>query len=480
MSKYIPTIGLEVHAELKTKTKMFCDCLNDTKETRANFNVCPICLAHPGALPTINHEAVRAVVRLGIALKGKTPPLSKFDRKNYFYPDLPKGYQLSQYDLPFVLGGELTGVKITRVHLEEDTGRLDHATDGSTLVDYNRAGRALMELVTEPVIKTADEALVFAKELQLILKYLDISDADMEHGLMRVEANVSVSTDPNKLGTKVEVKNINSFRAVRDTIAYEIKRQEEVLESGGKVVQETRGWDDVKQITYSQRLKEQAHDYRYLPEPDLPPIKISKEELNELRVSLPELPEQKRVRFMREFGLSRAQVNVLVDDRWLAAYYEQVMSELLREVRGAGVAKDVKLSILALNYLTSDLMGVMASSGVGLREIKITAENFAELIGLVAQGQLSSRSAKDILGMMFKTGGDPHEFMKSGNMAQVSDEGELKKTVLEIIEKNPGIVADYKKGKAPAIEALIGRAMGALKGRGNPEVLRRLFLENIS
>ena len=459
---------------------MFCDCLNDTKETRANFNVCPICLAHPGALPTINHEAVRAVVRLGIALKGKTPPLSKFDRKNYFYPDLPKGYQLSQYDLPFVLGGELTGVKITRVHLEEDTGRLDHATDGSTLVDYNRAGRALMELVTEPVIKTADEALVFAKELQLILKYLDISDADMEHGLMRVEANVSVSTDPNKLGTKVEVKNINSFRAVRDTIAYEIKRQEEVLESGGKVVQETRGWDDVKQITYSQRLKEQAHDYRYLPEPDLPPIKISKEELNELRVSLPELPEQKRVRFMREFGLSRAQVNVLVDDRWLAAYYEQVMSELLREVRGAGVAKDVKLSILALNYLTSDLMGVMASSGVGLREIKITAENFAELIGLVAQGQLSSRSAKDILGMMFKTGGDPHEFMKSGNMAQVSDEGELKKTVLEIIEKNPGIVADYKKGKAPAIEALIGRAMGALKGRGNPEVLRRLFLENIS
>ena len=468
---YKSTIGLEVHAELKTKTKMFCRCLNEDSE-KPNVNVCPICLAHPGTLPTINHEAVNSVIKLGLAVGGETPPISKFDRKNYFYPDLPKGYQISQYDLPLVQGGKLYGVKLTRVHLEEDTGRLVHALDGSTLVDYNRAGRALMELVTEPVIRDAEEALGFTKEFQLLLRYLGISDAYMERGLMRVEANVSISKD-KKFGTKVEVKNLNSFRAVAGAIAYEIKRQEEVLEGGGKVIQETRGWDDVKGETYSQRIKEEAHDYRYLPEPDLPPMQFSKEDLEKLRHELPELPQQKRERFMKEFGLKKEQVDVLVSDKALAAYYEEIVSELEEDMK----AKDAVS--LAFNYLTSDLMGIMATNEVGIKEIKITPEDFAELIGLIASGKLNSRSAKDILMMMFKTGGDPHELMKSGGMQQVSDEGELKKIVHEIIAANPAVVADYKKGKLPALEALIGRAMGKLKGRGNPEVLRRLFLEEL-
>lgn len=484
---YIPTIGLEIHSELKTKTKMFCACLNADSDLpglkaqgEPNKNVCPICLAHPGTLPTINREAVNAIVKLGIALGGKTPELSKFDRKNYFYPDLPKGYQISQYDLPLVMGGELAGVKITRVHLEEDTGRLQHESgvkgqlSDVTLVDFNRAGRALMELVTDPVVKTSEEALTFAKELQLLLRYLDISDADMERGLMRVEANVSISKDPKKFGTKVEVKNLNSFRAVAGAIAYEIKRQEEVLESGGKVVQETRGWDDVKGETYTQRVKEEAHDYRYLPEPDLPPMAITADDLAVLKRELPELPQEKRERFMKEFKLNKAQADILVSDRWLAEYYEETVSELEEEEM-----KEKDAVSLAYNYLTSDLMGLIATTGIGIRELKITPENFADLIKLIASGQLNSRSAKDILAAMVKTGGDPRELMKSGGMQQVSDEGELRKIVHEIIESNPNIVADYKKGKLPALEALIGRAMGKLKGRGNPGVLRQLFLEEL-
>jgi len=479
---YKPTIGLEIHAELSTRTKMFCRCLNMDSE-EPNKNVCPICLAHPGTLPTINHEAVEAVLKLGLALKGKTPPVSKFDRKNYFYPDLPKGYQISQYDLPLVVGGKLAGVKITRVHLEEDTGRLQHGEDGSTYVDFNRAGRALMELVTDPVVQNAEEALVFARELQLMLRYLDISDADMECGLMRVEANISISKDPvkpqggqgaSKLGTKVEVKNLNSFRAVAGAIAYEIKRQEEVLESGGKVVQETRGWDDVKAETYTQRVKEEAHDYRYLPEPDLPQMKFMSDDLEKLRAELPELPEEKRVRFMKEFKLKREQADLLVSDRWLAAFFEETVSELEEEEFKAKDAIG-----LAFNYLTSDLIGKMAEARLGVKEIKITPENFADLIKLIVSGQLNSRSAKEILAQMFKMGGDPHEFMKSGGMTQISDESELMKIVNEIIAGNPNVVGDYKKGKLPALEALIGRAMGKLKGTGNPEVLRRLFVEEL-
>lgn len=475
MSKYTPTIGLEIHAELNTRTKMFCDCLNDPDETRPNFNVCPVCLAHPGVLPTINQTAVKSVIKLGLALGARIPEFSKFDRKNYFYPDLPKGYQLSQYEEPFVLGGKLAGINITRVHLEEDTGRLQH-DGGHSLIDYNRAGRPLMELVTEPDIHSADEALIFAKELQLLLRYLNISSADMEHGHMRVEANISIS-DTNKLGTKVEVKNLNSFKAVKDAIAYELKRQEEALLGGGKIIQETRGWDDIKGITYTQRVKEEAHDYRYLPEPDLPPVITTAEELEKLRNELPELPSARRERFAREFGLKPDQADILVQDKALAAFFEATVSEFQEEMNSRGAKAD---AALAYNYLTSDFLGLAKAGGIGISEAKVDSENFADLLVLIQTGEISSRTAKDILMKMFEVGGDPREIMKTENLGQISDEGELQKMVHEIIEANSNVVADYKKGKMPALEALIGRAMGKLKGRGNPEVLRRLFLEALT
>ncbi len=476
MSKYAPTIGLEIHAELNTKTKMFCDCLNDREETRPNFNVCPICLAHPGTLPTINQKAVELVVKLGMALGAHIPEFSKFDRKNYFYPDLPKGYQLSQYDEPLVKGGELSGVKLTRVHLEEDAGKLIHDDKGEgTLVDYNRGGRALMELVTEPDIHSADDALKFARELQLILRYLNVSDADMERGLMRFDANISISTDPKRLGTKVEVKNLNSFRSLKDAIAYELARQEGLLESNEKIIQETRGWDDVKQRTASQRSKEEAHDYRYMPEPDLPPLNFTKGQLEIWKAELPELPADRRARFAKEFKLTPAQVEILVEDKDLGEYYEETISELSEDVKASVNVRD-----LAYNYLTSDLLGLVRASGQNIKKTNITPAKFADLLELIIKGELSSRSAKDILSEMFATSKDAHEIMQEKNLAQISGEGELGKIVSEIISANPGPVNDFKKGKIVALEALIGRAMGKLKGRGNPEVLRQLFLKELS
>jgi len=461
---YKTTIGLEIHAELKTKSKMFCDCKNDPDEKRPNTNVCPVCLAHPGVLPTINKEAVYAVVKLGLALGGQIPTSSKFDRKNYFYPDLPKGYQISQYDEPLVQGGVLNGVRLTRVHLEEDTGRLQHGSGENSLVDFNRAGIPLMELVTEPDIKSADEALAFAKELQLILRYLGVSDADMEKGQMRVEANLSVSKN-DKLGTKVELKNINSFAAVKNAVAYEINRQVEVLESGGKVSQETRGWDDAKSKTFSQRSKEEAHDYRYIPEPDLPPLEITADVLARLKVEIPELPGAKRERFVKEYDLNLDQVGVLVNDRAVAEFYEEAMSE-----------KERASAQLVFNYLTSDFIGLLNTGKLKPKESKITPAKFAHLLDLIEEGTLNSRKAKDILKEMWETGLDPHEIQEE--VSQITDTSALKEVVLKIIETNPKAVEDYKKGKENALQFLVGKAMAELKGRGDPELLNDIFVES--
>ncbi len=325
---FIPTIGLEIHAELKTNSKMFCSCKNDPEEKHPNVNVCPVCLAHPGPLPVANETAIISVIRLGFAIKGTIAERSHFDRKSYFYPDLPKGYQISQYEDPLVLGGTLKGIRITRVHLEEDTAKLVHSDDGvSSLVDYNRAGVPLMELVTEPDVKNADEAVAFARELQLILRYLGISDADMEKGQMRVEANISVrKSEGEGYGTKVEVKNINSFKAVHDAIEYELARQEKLITEGGKVSQETRGWDEKRGITESQRSKESAHDYRYFPEPDLPELDITRFDIASIRDSIPELPEEKRERLVREYGLSRENAELLIEDKKMAEYFEESVS----------------------------------------------------------------------------------------------------------------------------------------------------------
>ncbi len=476
---YEPTIGLEIHAELKTRTKMFCDSLNDPDEKRPNVNVCPVCLGHPGTLPTINKKAVEAVIRVGLALGGKINPETKFDRKNYFYPDLPKGYQISQYNKPLVEGGELLGKRIRRIHLEEDAGNLVHSSqfmvhspahelrttnhEPASLVDFNRAGVPLMELVTEPDFTSAEEVVAFARELQLILRYLGASDADMERGQMRIEANVSLN-----MGTKTELKNINSFRFVSEAVAYELKRQEELLARGEKLAQETRGWDEAKQKTVSQRSKEEAHDYRYFPEPDLPPFETKVFEPEKLKALLPELPAAKRVRFAKEYSLNEKQVETLVGEPALAEFFEEAASEAQFIVHGS------KFMVL-FNYLTSDLRGLMNESGTSFEDSKINPEHLAHLVVLIEKGKIGSRQAKDVLKKMFETGLDPEDIVKQEGLETVSDTSELEVIVKEIIEKNQKAVEDYKKGKAASLQFLIGQAMARLRGRGNPEVLKEIF-----
>lgn len=481
---YIPVIGLEIHAELKTRTGLFCDCLNNPEETQPNTNICPVCTGQPGALPVMNKEAIESMIKIGMALNGEIPAVSKFDRKHYFYPDLSKGYQISQYDIPFVFGGMLNGVAITRVHLEEDAAKNLHANeDGKqvSLVDYNRAGLPLMELVTEPVIRSPQEAAAFARELQLLLRYLNVSDADMEKGQMRVEVNLSLGkivAGELVFGTKVEVKNINSFKAAEAAAEYEIKRQKEVLALGQKIAQETRGWDDVKKITFSQRAKEEANDYRYFPDPDLPPIDLSQFDFTKLRLEIPELPQAKRVRFTNEFGLSAAQLEVLIPDRPLADYFEAAVSELAEEVG----TEDWKNHVgTLLNYLTSDLKGLMATHGeTDSARIKITPENFADLVILVDSGAVTSRTAKDILKMMYETGGDPNVILKEQGLEQVSDTASLMPLAQKIIAENPEPALQYKGGKETVLMFFVGQAMRELRGKGNPEVLADLFKRLLS
>lgn len=446
MSEYKPTIGLEIHAELSTETKMFCNSKNDTEEKRPNVNVCPVCMGHPGTLPVINKEAVWQVLRLGTAVDGKLADYTEFDRKNYFYPDIPKGYQISQYKHPLVEGGELAGVKLTRVHLEEDTAKSTHDQGEESLVDFNRAGVPLMELVTEPVIHDAETAGQFARELQLLLRYLKASAANMEKGEMRVEANVSVSKD-KKLGTKVEVKNLNSFKAVEKAIAYEIKRQSELLSQGEAVVQETRGWDEDKLETFSQRAKEESHDYRYFPDPDLPKLYIS--EIPEfssktLKDSLPELPWQRRQRLLK-LGISSEHADIYIDDENKLKLFESVVSILKKD----------KLAKIASNYILTDI------------KRPIQAVSLAGVIELIEEGKLSSRGAKDLLAKISETETDVRAFAENNNLLQISDRGELQKLVKEIM----GDHAD-----AP-VQFLVGQAMKKTQNRANPVILQELFLE---
>ena len=484
--KYQPTIGLEIHVELKTKTKMFCASLNDPNEKRPNVNVCPVCMGHPGTLPVINQEAVRKVLMCGKALNGKLADYSQFDRKNYFYPDLPKGYQISQYKFPLVEGGELeveiknqkSKIKITRIHLEEDTGRLIHAKDEtSSLVDFNRAGVPLMELVTEPCINSGEQARKFAEELQLVLRYLEISDADMEKGQMRVEVNISLSQISNlkskKLGTKVEIKNLNSFRSVEGAVEYEIKRQTAVLEAGEKVIHETRGWDEDKQKTFSQREKEMAHDYRYFPEPDLPPLKISELDFD---LSLPELPEEKRKRFKEKYGLKDEAVEIFVRDFKMGKFFEAVCKHLEAKLPSALGSLASKL---AANYIISDLNGLMAEKNVSFSDLKINPEMFAKLIAMAGKGEISSRAAKDVLKIMFEEGVDPEEIVKEKGLAQTSDDSFIKNIVEDVVKNNPVAVGEYKNGKKNVLQFLVGQGMKLSKGKANPAVLQKMLKEKL-
>ena len=476
MKQYIPTIGLEIHTELKTRPKMFCGCLNDPDEKEPNKNVCPVCLAHPGALPAPNRRAVESVLKLGIALQGALAERAHFDRKSYFYPDLPKGFQISQYDEPLVLGGELLAVRIRRIHLEEDTGRLLHpeGEKNISLVDYNRAGVPLMELVTEPSIKSGEEAAAFGRELQLILRYLGIASADMEKGGLRVEANVSVAREgASELGKKVEIKNLNSFKAVFEAVDYEIKRQIKVLGGGGKVAQETRGWSGAERATKSQRTKEDAHDYRYFPEPDIPPLDFSGPDFIDiaaLRGEIPELPDGKRERFCGEYGLKPDEAELLVQDLEAARYFEEVISELKTEEKKANTT-------LVFNYLTSDLFGFMKERRIALSELKITPENFADLMALLDKGDISSRMAKDLIPDMHNSGEDPRAIIEKKGISQISGEEAIRSVIETVLYENKGAVEDYKKGKVSALQFLVGKTMAFLKGRGNPQMIQKLLTE---
>jgi len=483
MSDYVPTVGLEIHAELKTKTKMFCACLNDPEEKTPNKNICPVCMAHPGALPVINKEAVRKVLLTGAAIEGNLADFTEFDRKNYFYPDIPKGYQISQYKHPLVVGGKLCGVSITRVHLEEDTARSQHLPAspagnpadrvGKSLVDFNRAGVPLMELVTEPVIHSGREAADFGRELQLLLRALDAGEANMEKGEMRVEANISISRQglgmehkgvtSNSgssrsnlgLGTKVEIKNLNSFRNVERAIAYEVERQTKILKEGRKVEQETRGWDEGKQITFSQRKKENSHDYRYFPDPDLPKLiisEISDFTLEVIRRTLPELPLQKRERLTALEYLQTQDVEQLVGDLKLSQFFARAEKEL----------KDPDLMKVAANFILNDVAGKRKGEPEWLPVFDI----FIAVVKDFRAGKLPSPQAK-------------HSIL-SGTMAAVMNKSDLDVIVKKVIELNPQVVADYKAGKAAALQFLVGQGMKESKNSANPQALREAVQKNLA
>ena len=480
---YQPKIGLEIHVELNTWSKMFCSCLNDPDERHPNVNICPICTAQPGSLPVINEEAVRKTIKTGLALNCQIPEYSKFDRKNYFYPDLPKGYQISQEYKPLCLGGFLEinskKIRIKNIHLEEDTGSLIHPSDADySLVNFNRAGVPLMELATEPDMDSAKEARKFAEELHLIMHYLDVSDADMEKGQMRVEVNISLSKEKGVLGTKVEIKNLNSFRAVERAIEYEIKRQTELLNRGDKIIQETRGWLDVKGVTVSQREKEFAQDYRYFPEPDLPPLHFTKKAIEEIRAEIPELPQQRRVRLKREYELDEKSIEIFVYNKDLGEYFEKAVSELPPNLPKESLSKMIKLTS---NYIITDLQGLLKEASARPpkfsekilegKDFLITPENFAEFITLIHEGKISSKIAKIVLGEMFSTGADPSHIIEEKGLIQITDKAEIEKIIKEAIRKNPKAVEDFKRGKANAFQYLIGQIMVQTKGKANPEIV---------
>lgn len=482
MSKeYYPTIGLEIHVELKTQSKMFCGCSNNPDEKRPNVNICPVCLAHPGTLPVINKKAVESVIKVGTALNGKIADFTEFDRKNYFYPDIPKGYQISQYKFPIVKGGELSGIKITRIHLEEDTATSKHPPErinqtsnkeDYTLIDFNRAGVPLMELVTEPVIHSAKEAVIFAKELQLLLRYLNVSEANMEKGQMRVELNISISDNPDKFGTKVEVKNINSFRAVEKAADFEIKRMTELLEKGqaDKIIQETRGWNEYRGETFSQRSKENANDYRYFPDPDLPKLFLSKIfNINKIKEELSELPKERRERYKNKYQIKDEDIESFVVDKDLGDWFETVANKFLKD-------NDLGKIKIASNYLTSDYLG-LKKNNLEVRLPKV--EYFVELINMIANNEITSRGAKDILLIITLEDKSPFEIAKEKKLIQNNDKSALKDIIEKVIKSNPSIVDSYKSGKENVIMFLVGQVMNESSGSANPTLVQKLLKELI-
>lgn len=486
------TIGMEVHVELETESKMFCSCKNGMGlEGSPNKNICPICTGQPGAIPVPNKKAVDYVIKAGKAMHCRIARNTKFDRKNYFYPDLPKGFQISQDNQPLCTNGfievqfpdtdreiEFKKVRINRIHLEEDTGKITQREGKKgVLIDFNRSGVPLMELVTEPDIKSAKGARLFCEELQLMLRYMRISSADMEKGQMRCEANVSLYKykEDRLSGTKVELKNLNSFKAVEKAVEYEIKRQSGVLSEGEKVRQETRGWDDKSGKTYVQRVKEDANDYRYFPEPDIMSMRFTDEYIDLIRRSLREMPYAKRRRFAKQYGLIRENINILVSDRNLAGYFEEVCSELenwMVKIKKEKFSKEgiVDVYRLACNYIVTELKKHLIKNNTKIEELKITPEDFAELIRLVYDGVINSSTTQAVMAIMFENGRDPERIIRDRNLAQDSDEGTLRKVAEKVIAANPGAAQDYKDGKENALKFLMGQVMKETQGKANPKM----------
>ncbi|MBM3256242.1 MAG: Asp-tRNA(Asn)/Glu-tRNA(Gln) amidotransferase subunit GatB [Candidatus Moranbacteria bacterium] len=485
--RYQPVIGMEVHVQPKTRSKMFCCCTNDPFCKRPNIHICPVCTGQPGALPVANRNAIEETIRFGLALNCQIAEYSCFDRKSYFYPDLPKGYQISQYDSPFcqkgflLLGGKK--IRVNRIHLEEDAGKNFHPKGTEyTLVDLNRAGVPLIELVTEPDMTSAAEARSFCQELQLILRYLNVSDADMEKGQMRCEANISLIKNSAKKkerlsGTKVEVKNLNSFKAVERSIECEIKRQRRVLERGERVVAETRGWSEGKQTTVSQRSKEEASDYRYFPEPDIPPIFIKRETVAALKRSLNELPAEYRRRLRREYGLNLETVEILVANKDLGEYFEASAGELQVWWEDTNEKKILPKDVFKLlaNYIVTEIKKCWINGKNKIARDKCTPENLAELIVMLRENKINSSAAQLILQKMLQRGGDPSQIAEELDLVQVSDSNALEKVIKLVIKNNPGPIAELRAGKDKTLQFLIGQVMKETRGKANPQVAAKMI-----
>jgi len=475
---YEVVIGLEVHTEMKTASKIFCGC--STKfGAEQNSNVCPICLGLPGVLPVLNAKVLEFAVRTGLALNCRILPFSKFDRKNYYYPDLPKNFQISQYDLPIAVdghldievGGETRRIGITRIHMEDDAGKLVHAGTIAkadyTLVDYNRTGVPLLEIVSEPDIRSAEEAKAYLEKLKAILQYIDVSDCKMEEGSLRCDANISLRPKgENKFGTKAEIKNLNSFKAVQKSLEYEAVRQAEVLDEGGRGVQETRSWDEARGITVSLRSKEQAHDYRYFPEPDLVPVVVDPAWVEDIRRSLPELPDARKARLMKDYGLSAYDAGAITAKRKMADFFDATVA--------AGA--DAKA---AANWLMGELSRQLNAAGRAIDDCPVTPGQLAGLIDLLAQGTISGKIAKTVFEAMWTSGKDAATIVKEQGLVQISDAGAIEAVVDKVIAANPQSIADYKAGKERAIGFLVGQVMKETKGRANPELVNKLLRERM-
>jgi aspartyl-tRNA(Asn)/glutamyl-tRNA(Gln) amidotransferase subunit B len=490
---YQTKIGMEVHIQPKTKSKMFCRCPNEFEIEEPNKNICEVCTGQPGTLPVVNQKAVEAIIKAGLALNCTINRKVHWDRKHYSYPDLPKGYQITQNEVPFCVKGFLEfeyedekgeqknkKVAINRLHLEEDAGKDIHPTgEDYSLIDYNRAGAPLIELVTEPVLEDKEQAVAFCKNLQKIFRYLKVSQADMEKGQMRCEVNISLGKN-GKSGVKVEIKNINSFRGVAKSIEYEIKRQTELLEAQEKIKQETRGWDAERQMTISQRSKEEAQDYRYFPEPDIPPVNVTEGLLQKIKNSIPELPIQKEKRFKKDFHISSKLAKLFSGSLDMANYFEKVVSEIKEMAKNDFEEKELGQIIkLASNYLATEIFRMVRMNGQSFEKIKITPENFGELMLIIYKGEINSSAAQVVLKEMFQTGGDPSQIVDEKNLGLEKNTNILEKAVEKVIQSNPSAVADFKSGKQKALQFLIGQVMAETKGKADPKIVVNMLREKI-